>query len=94
MSGFPLRDPHRRPTRNQPLGPSAARRQWVVAQESNDGWHELDPVLRGLTLNEQDDRGPPVVIINQALAKQLWAEGDPLDSPLIAMPKSRCYELP
>ena len=37
------------------------------------------PVLRGRTFREQDDGGPPVVIINQALAKQFWPKSDPLN---------------
>jgi len=41
------------------------------------------PVLRGRTYREQDDNGPPVVIINQALAKQFWPKGDPLNDRLI-----------
>ncbi|MBZ5577039.1 MAG: ABC transporter permease [Acidobacteriia bacterium] len=41
------------------------------------------PVLRGRTYTEQDDSGPPVVIINQALAKQFWPKGDPLSDRMI-----------
>jgi putative ABC transport system permease protein len=41
------------------------------------------PVLRGRTYREQDDNGPPVVIINQALAKQFWPKGDPLNDRII-----------
>ena len=41
------------------------------------------PVLRGRTFIEQDDSGPPVVIINQALAKQFWPNGDPLSDRMI-----------
>jgi predicted permease len=41
------------------------------------------PVLRGRTFTEQDDGGPPVVIINQALAKQFWPKSDPLIDRLI-----------
>lgn len=37
------------------------------------------PLIRGRYFNERDDSGgPPVVIINEALAKQLWPNGDPL----------------
>jgi putative ABC transport system permease protein len=36
------------------------------------------PLLRGRTYTERDDSGPPVVIINQALAKQFWPNSDPL----------------
>lgn len=41
------------------------------------------PVLRGRAFREQDDNGPPVVIINQALAKQFWPKGDPLSDRII-----------
>jgi len=41
------------------------------------------PVLRGRTFREQDDGGPPVVIINQALAKQFWPHSDPLNDQII-----------
>ena len=41
------------------------------------------PVLRGRTFREQDDGGPPVVIINQALAKQFWPKSDPLNDRII-----------
>jgi predicted permease len=41
------------------------------------------PVLRGRTFREQDDIGPPVVIVNQALAKQFWPNGDPLSDRMI-----------
>jgi putative ABC transport system permease protein len=41
------------------------------------------PVLRGRTFREQDDGGPPVVIINQALAKQFWPKSDPLQDQII-----------
>jgi len=36
-------------------------------------------VLRGRTFTEVDHRGPPVVVINQALAKQFWPDADPLN---------------
>lgn len=41
------------------------------------------PVLRGRTFTERDDNGLPVVIINQALAKQFWQDGDPLNDQII-----------
>ncbi|HEY2419452.1 MAG TPA: FtsX-like permease family protein, partial [Steroidobacteraceae bacterium] len=41
------------------------------------------PVLRGRSYVEQDDGGPPVVIINQALAKQFWPKSDPLNDRLV-----------
>jgi predicted permease len=41
------------------------------------------PVLRGRTFTERDESGPPVVIINQALAKQFWPDSDPLNGQMI-----------
>ena len=41
------------------------------------------PVLRGRAFREQDDGGPPIVIINQALAKQFWPKSDPLNDQMI-----------
>ena len=41
------------------------------------------PVFRGRTFQEQDDNGPPVVIINQALAKQFSPKSDPLADQII-----------
>ena len=41
------------------------------------------PVLRGRTFTERDDSGPPVVIINQALAKQFWPNSDPVLADLM-----------
>jgi putative ABC transport system permease protein len=56
------------------------------------GWHMVSagyfetfkiPVLRGRTFREQDDGGPPIVIINQALAKQFWPKSDPLNDRIL-----------
>ncbi len=42
------------------------------------------PVIRGRTFTTLDDAGsPPVVIINQAMAKQYWKTGDPLNDRLV-----------
>jgi predicted permease len=42
------------------------------------------PLLRGRTFTEQDGVGsPPAVIINQAMAKRFWPQGDPLADQLI-----------
>src|SRR5579883_589237 len=42
------------------------------------------PILRGRAFDERDDAsGPPVVIINQAMAKRFWPKGDPLGSELV-----------
>src|SRR5207253_1297278 len=39
--------------------------------------------VRGRTFTERDESGPPVVIINQTLAKQFWPNSDPLDDRII-----------
>jgi putative ABC transport system permease protein len=42
------------------------------------------PVIRGRTFTTLDDAGsPPVVIINQAMAKEYWKTGDPLNDRLV-----------
>jgi predicted permease len=42
------------------------------------------PLLRGRTFTDQDNGGGfPVAIINQAMAKQFWKEGDPLADRII-----------
>ena len=41
------------------------------------------PLRRGRTYREQDDSGPPVVIINEELAKKFWPKGDPLSDRMI-----------
>jgi putative ABC transport system permease protein len=42
------------------------------------------PILRGRVFSERDDgSAPPVVIINQAMAKRFWPKGDPLNDRLI-----------
>jgi putative ABC transport system permease protein len=42
------------------------------------------PVKRGRVFTERDDKaGTPVVVINEALAKQFWPNGDPLNDKLI-----------
>jgi putative ABC transport system permease protein len=42
------------------------------------------PILRGRAFNERDNAsGAPVVIINQAMAKQFWPKGDPLTDRIL-----------
>jgi putative ABC transport system permease protein len=42
------------------------------------------PLLRGRTFTDRDDGGaPPVAIINQAMARQLWPKGDALNDRII-----------
>jgi predicted permease len=41
------------------------------------------PIVRGRDFNERDDSGaPPVVIINQAMARQFWPKSDPLSDKI------------
>jgi predicted permease len=67
----------------RPAGPTAqGGAGWTVISA---GYFEAFkiPVLRGRTFRDQDDGGPPLVIINQALAKQFWPKSDPLNDRLI-----------
>ena len=42
------------------------------------------PVRRGRAFNERDTAaGPPVVIINETMARQFWKDGDPLSDRLV-----------
>jgi len=42
------------------------------------------PVKRGRTFNDRDDdKSPPVVIINEAMAKQFWKDSDPLKDRIV-----------
>ena len=42
------------------------------------------PVKRGRTFNERDtNNSPPVVIINEAMARRFWPNGDPLNDRLV-----------
>ena len=63
----------------RPDGPASGGT--AVATPVSAGYFETFkiPVLRGRTFTERDDSGPPVVIINEALAKQFWPESDPLN---------------
>ena len=42
------------------------------------------PVKRGRTFEDRDDgRGAPVAIINEAMARQFWPQGNPLDDRIV-----------
>ena len=41
------------------------------------------PVLRGRAFREEDESGPPVVMINQTLAKRFWPDSDPLKDEIM-----------
>jgi putative ABC transport system permease protein len=57
------------------------------------GWYTVSPgyfevfkipVKRGRTFTDRDDsRAPAVVIINEAMARQYWPDGDPLNDRLV-----------
>lgn len=41
------------------------------------------PVLGGRAFREEDESGPPVVMINQTLAKRFWPDSDPLKDEIM-----------
>jgi len=57
--------------------------QWMTA---SPGYFEVFkiPVKRGRAFERRDDaKAPPVVVINEAMAKKFWASGDPLNDRLV-----------
>jgi putative ABC transport system permease protein len=67
----------------RPAGPTAnGGGGWTMV---SDGYFESFkiPVLRGRGFNAKDNSGPPVVVINQAMAKQFWPDSDPLNDRMI-----------
>lgn len=46
------------------------------------------PVLRGRAFTGRDQSGPPLVIINQTLAKRFWPDSDPLNDQIIFLRES------
>ena len=64
-------------------GPSHGGAGWTSVSARYFDVYRI-PVLRGRTFTVRDDgASAPVVIINQALAKQLWPKGDPLQDRII-----------
>jgi predicted permease len=64
-------------------GPYHGGGSWVTA---SPGYFDVFriPVKRGRVFGERDDRlSAPVVVINEAMAKQFWPGGDPLDDRLV-----------
>jgi len=62
-----------------------------AASQGSAGWTMVSPsyfeifkipVLHGRTFTELDENGPPLIIINQALAKRFWPDSDPLNSQI------------
>jgi putative ABC transport system permease protein len=69
----------------RPLGnsPSHGRADWTSI--SSDFFKVFRiPILRGRAFTDRDDEtAPPVVIINQRMARQLWPKGDALNERLL-----------
>ncbi len=69
----------------RPLGnsPSHGRVDWFYV--SADYFRALGvPVLRGRGITERDDQAaPPVVLINQTMARQVWPNEDPLNARIL-----------
>jgi predicted permease len=69
----------------RPLDPGQVNHggaEWITV---SPGYFEVFkiPVIMGRTFNERDDKAAtPVVIINQAMAKQFWKTGTPLNEHL------------
>jgi predicted permease len=64
-------------------GPFHGGGSWVTASPGYFDVFKI-PVKRGRVFDERDDRGaPPVVVINEAMAKQFWVAGDPLNDRLV-----------
>ena len=64
-------------------GPSHGGANWMAV---SGGYFDVFkiPTLRGRAFTDRDDGGAaPVVIINQAMAKRFWPQGDPLSDQLI-----------
>jgi putative ABC transport system permease protein len=82
----PLEDRAQRAFRiaGRPQGPDSL----VIAGSTlvSSGYFETFgiPILRGRAFTEQDENGPPVAIVNQTLAKQVWADGDPLKDQIVS----------
>jgi predicted permease len=64
-------------------GPYHGGGQWMTA---SPGYFEVFkiPVKRGRPFDRRDDgQAPPVVVINESMAKRFWPEGDPLNDRLV-----------
>ncbi len=63
----------------RPQGPSGGGvTGWI---EVSAGYFETlrIPILRGRSFTARDESGPPVVVVNQALARRYWPNSDPLN---------------
>jgi predicted permease len=64
-------------------GPYHGGGGWITASPGYFDVFKI-PVKRGRVFTERDDKaGLPVVVINEALAKQFWPNGDPLSDKLV-----------
>src|SRR5262245_20620877 len=64
-------------------GPYHGGGGWVTASSGYFDVFKI-PVKRGRVFNGRDDKaGQPVVVINEAMAKQYWPNGDPLSDKLV-----------
>jgi predicted permease len=64
-------------------GPAHGGGGWLTV---SPGYFEVFriPVKRGRSFNDRDtSQAPPVVIINEAMARQFWPKGDPLNDRLV-----------
>ncbi len=78
--GLPFNIVGRPPSNNLPFTGGAG---WITV---SPGYFEVFkiPVKRGRTFIETDDKASrPVVIINEAMAKQFWKDGDPLRDQIL-----------
>ncbi|HLI83340.1 MAG TPA: ABC transporter permease [Bryobacteraceae bacterium] len=64
-------------------GPFHGRAHWKAISPAYFSVFKI-PILQGRAFSERDNRGaPPVVIINQAMARQFWPKTDPIGDRLI-----------
>ena len=64
-------------------GPAHGGGGWLTV---SPGYFEVFkiPMMRGRSFNERDDKlAPPVVVINEAFARQFFKDGDPLNERLV-----------
>ena len=64
-------------------GPSTGGAGWITTSPGYFDVFQI-PIKRGRPYNERDDRNAPgVVLINEAMVRQFWKEGDPLNDRLV-----------
>jgi predicted permease len=64
-------------------GPYHGGGSWITASPGYFDVFKI-PLKKGRVFDERDDKqGAPVVVINEAMAKQHWVTGDPLDDRLV-----------